>query len=223
MCQPLFTPPCRSLSTRHAGSLPVHCVQSTRNARRSSDSSSPCHVVLSVRTMSCHGVAMLIYKILLPSEWAEFESAGRVDGSPFDRSSGFVHCSSREQVSGTAQRVFGDESRLVVVAVDAQAVSESLSWEAAPDGARTHTCTRLCRSTRWWRFTALPVDQQSTRSCHGSSAACVESVASRKRRPSLIQRTVMDYISESRMPASCLSRSRRLLCVCTLNTQIRKP
>ena len=94
----------------------------------------PCHDALFVRTISCHGVAMLIYKILLPSEWAEFEAAGRFDGSPFDRSSGFIHCSSREQVSATAQRVFGDEPQLVVVAVDAQAVSRSLSWEAAPDG-----------------------------------------------------------------------------------------
>ena len=77
---------------------------------------------------------MLIYKILLPSEWAEFQAAGRFDGSPFDRSSGFIHCSSREQVSGTAERVFGDEPQLVVVAVDAEAVTQSLSWEAAPDG-----------------------------------------------------------------------------------------
>jgi uncharacterized protein (DUF952 family) len=43
---------------------------------------------------------VLIYKILLPAEWAKFEAAGRFDGSRFDRSSGFVHCSSREQVSG---------------------------------------------------------------------------------------------------------------------------
>jgi len=33
-----------------------------------------CHVSLFVRTVSWHGVAMLIYKILLPSEWAEFEA-----------------------------------------------------------------------------------------------------------------------------------------------------
>jgi hypothetical protein len=37
----------------------------------------------SPRTNDCD--AMLIYKILLPAEWAEFETAGRFDGSPFDR------------------------------------------------------------------------------------------------------------------------------------------
>jgi uncharacterized protein (DUF952 family) len=78
--------------------------------------------------------AVLIYKILLPSEWAEFEAAGRFDGSPFDRSCGFIHCSSREQVGGTALRVFGKESALVVMSVDAQVLDESLRWEAAPNG-----------------------------------------------------------------------------------------
>jgi uncharacterized protein (DUF952 family) len=77
---------------------------------------------------------VLIYKILLPSEWAQFEAAGQFDGSSFDRSSGFIHCSSREQVGATAQRVFGQEPMLVVVAVDAQALGESVRWEAAPDG-----------------------------------------------------------------------------------------
>jgi uncharacterized protein (DUF952 family) len=77
---------------------------------------------------------VLIYKILLPSEWAEFEAAGRFDGSPFDRSSGFIHCSSRDQVGATARRVFPDEPTLVVLAIDGQAFGESLRWEEAPDG-----------------------------------------------------------------------------------------
>ncbi|MET7880106.1 DUF952 domain-containing protein [Micromonospora profundi] len=77
---------------------------------------------------------MLIYKILLPAEWAEFESVGRFDGSPFDRSSGFVHCSSRKQVGATALRVFGQESALVVVALDTQLLGEPVRWEDAPNG-----------------------------------------------------------------------------------------
>lgn len=77
---------------------------------------------------------MLIYKILLPAEWAAFEAAGRFDGSPFDRASGFVHCSSREQVAATAARVFGAEPELVVVAVDADPLGDAVRWERAPDG-----------------------------------------------------------------------------------------
>ncbi|MEV4642986.1 DUF952 domain-containing protein [Actinoplanes sp. NPDC049548] len=75
---------------------------------------------------------MLIYKILLPSEWVAFEALGRFDGSPFDRSSGFIHCSARDQVSLTAARVFGQEPALVVVAVEAEALGEALRWEEAP-------------------------------------------------------------------------------------------
>lgn len=77
---------------------------------------------------------MLIYKILLPAEWAEFEAAGRFDGSPFDHSSGFIHCSSREQIGETALRFFGDTPALVVVALDAQVLGEDVRWEEAPDG-----------------------------------------------------------------------------------------
>lgn len=74
---------------------------------------------------------MLIYKILLPSEWADFEAAGRFDGSPFDRDSGFVHCSSREQVGRVAAHLFAQEPTLVVTALDADALGEAVRWEEA--------------------------------------------------------------------------------------------
>lgn len=77
---------------------------------------------------------MLIYKILLPPEWSEFEGRGHFDGSPFDRGSGFIHCSSRAQVGPTALRVFPDEPALVVVALDTGLLGDALRWEPAPDG-----------------------------------------------------------------------------------------
>ena len=77
---------------------------------------------------------MLIYKILLPAEWAAFEATGSFDGSPFDHDSGFIHCSSRDQVGGTARRMFGQEPTLVVVAVDTQTLGDSVRWENAPSG-----------------------------------------------------------------------------------------
>ena len=73
---------------------------------------------------------MLIYKILLPAEWAEFEAAGRFDGSPLDRQDGFIHLSTREQVAATAGRFFAGEPELVILAVDAGAVQEALRWES---------------------------------------------------------------------------------------------
>ncbi|WDZ86041.1 DUF952 domain-containing protein [Micromonospora cathayae] len=77
---------------------------------------------------------MLIYKILLPAEWTEFEATGLFEGSPFDRSSGFVHCSSRQQVGATAVRVFEQEPALVVAALDTNLLGDAVRWEDAPDG-----------------------------------------------------------------------------------------
>ena len=74
---------------------------------------------------------MLIYKILLPDEWAGFEAAGRFDGSPFDHESGFIHCSTEEQVSATMRRFFADAGKLVVVALDADALGDAVRWEAS--------------------------------------------------------------------------------------------
>jgi uncharacterized protein (DUF952 family) len=77
---------------------------------------------------------VLIYKILLPAEWAALKDAGTFAGSPFDHDSGFIHCSSREQVGRTALRVFGQEPALVVAAVDTAMLGDSVRWEDAPGG-----------------------------------------------------------------------------------------
>lgn len=79
-------------------------------------------------------IGVLIYKILLPAEWAAFEAAGRFDGSPIDLRDGFVHLSSRDQVAGTALRYFGAAPELVVLAVDAQMLGAWLRWEVSAHG-----------------------------------------------------------------------------------------
>ncbi|NUS58281.1 MAG: DUF952 domain-containing protein [Streptomycetaceae bacterium] len=78
----------------------------------------------------------MIYKILLPGEWAEFEASGRFDGSPFDHSSGFIHCSGHDQVARTATRFFADAPALVLVALDADRLP--VRWEQASDGVFPH-------------------------------------------------------------------------------------
>ena len=88
---------------------------------------------------------MLIYKILLPSEWDGFEAAGRFDGSPLDRDSGYVHCSSREQVAVVAGHLFASEPTLVVAALDADVLGEAVRWEAADGGTFPHVYAPLPR------------------------------------------------------------------------------
>jgi uncharacterized protein (DUF952 family) len=89
----------------------------------------------------------LIYKILLPPEWEEFDTLGVFGGSPFDRASGFIHCSSRAQVGATARRVFRDDPALVVVAIDPGPLGDALRWEPSPDGGWfPHVYAPLTRS-----------------------------------------------------------------------------
>jgi uncharacterized protein (DUF952 family) len=77
---------------------------------------------------------LLIYKFLLPTECAEFKTTGRFNGSPFDHSSGFIHCSSHKEVGVTVMRVFAQEPALVVIALDTQVLGEPVRWEEAPNG-----------------------------------------------------------------------------------------
>jgi uncharacterized protein (DUF952 family) len=77
---------------------------------------------------------VLIYKIFLPSQWNEFESAGHFAGSPFDHASGFIHCSSRAQLTSTARRFFADERALVIAALDTRQLGESVRWEESAGG-----------------------------------------------------------------------------------------
>jgi uncharacterized protein (DUF952 family) len=76
---------------------------------------------------------VVIYKILLSDEWERFAELGHFTGSSLDRSSGFVHCSSRAQVGATAQEVFPDAPELVVVALDERLLGE-VRWEPVHDG-----------------------------------------------------------------------------------------
>jgi len=90
---------------------------------------------------------MLIYKILRPSEWADFDSSGTFAGSPDDKRDGFLHFSSRAQVAATARRIFGDEPELVIVAVDADTLGDAVRWEQSGSGTFPHVYGVLDRSS----------------------------------------------------------------------------
>ena len=80
---------------------------------------------------------MVIYKLLRPAEWAEFQAVGRFDGTPFDHESGFIHCSSRAQAQTTALRVFGPRTPLVALAISEVELGETVKWEVAPNRGET--------------------------------------------------------------------------------------
>ena len=78
---------------------------------------------------------MLIYKIFRRSEWNDFRDAGETAGAPIDLADGFIHFSTSQQVAETAAKHFAEESDLVLVAFEADALGEALKWEPSRGGA----------------------------------------------------------------------------------------
>jgi uncharacterized protein (DUF952 family) len=81
------------------------------------------------------GAMRAIYKICSAVEWEEAQRTGGFVGSSIDRRDGFIHFSTRDQVSETAARYFSDLDGLVLVMVDADALGHRLKWEPARGGA----------------------------------------------------------------------------------------
>ncbi len=78
---------------------------------------------------------MLIYKILRRPEWDAFRAAGQTLGAPIDLADGYIHFSTASQVAETAEKYFGTESDLVLVAFNADALGSHLQWEPSRGGA----------------------------------------------------------------------------------------
>jgi uncharacterized protein (DUF952 family) len=78
----------------------------------------------------------IIFKICRAAEWAEAgRRSGAFRGSAIDLSDGYIHFSTGKQVAETAAKHFAGQSDLVLVAVDATALGDSLKWEPSRGGA----------------------------------------------------------------------------------------
>ena len=78
---------------------------------------------------------MMVYKIFRRPEWDALRAAGQTRGAPVDLTDGYIHLSTAAQVAGTAAKHFAEESDLVLVAIDADALGPALRWEASRGGA----------------------------------------------------------------------------------------
>jgi len=76
----------------------------------------------------------LIYKICRQDLWRQAEAAGVFEGAPVDVRDGFIHLSTAAQVRETAAKHFAGQDDLVLVAVDANALSHSLRYEPSRGG-----------------------------------------------------------------------------------------
>jgi uncharacterized protein (DUF952 family) len=77
---------------------------------------------------------MKIYKILQKEDWQNARRSGFFTGSAVDRTDGFIHFSTGEQVRETAARHFAGQSGLVLIAFESDAFGETLRWEPSRGG-----------------------------------------------------------------------------------------
>lgn len=78
----------------------------------------------------------LIYKIVSKDEWKKAEDSGVFSGAAVDIADGFIHFSTAEQVTETANKHFKGQTGLLLVAVDEDELDEeALRYEVSRGGA----------------------------------------------------------------------------------------
>jgi len=73
---------------------------------------------------------MLIFKIVPRAEWEKV--GAEYHGSAHDRADGFLHFSTGPQLPETLRRYYAGQTDLMLVAVDAAALGDTLKWEHSP-------------------------------------------------------------------------------------------
>jgi glutathione S-transferase len=80
----------------------------------------------------------IAYHAALPHEWADAQAAGvyamSTRGLTLEQE-GFIHCSTREQVEGVANRFYADLEELSLLTVDLDRVGSDVRWEPPVPGA----------------------------------------------------------------------------------------
>jgi uncharacterized protein (DUF952 family) len=101
-----------------------------------------------------------IYKICERALWEEAQAARVFAGSPVDVRDGFIHFSTAAQLADTAAKHFAGRSDLLLLAVDAEALSAALKWEPSRGGELfPHLYAALpLTAVRWTRPLADEVD-----------------------------------------------------------------
>jgi uncharacterized protein (DUF952 family) len=100
-----------------------------------------------------------VYKILRKSEWTAFERDGVFHGSADDIRDGFIHCSTAKQSIGTYQKYFAGVPGLVIAAIDADALGDTLKWEPSRGGALfPHIYGDLPRAAVRWSRSLASID-----------------------------------------------------------------
>ena len=98
-----------------------------------------------------------IYKIATRAAWQTATASGHFTGSADDVRDGYIHCSARHQVEGTAAKYFKGLENLVLIAIATDRLGPELKWEASRGGDLfPHLYAPLPTSAAEW-VRALPI------------------------------------------------------------------
>ena len=73
------------------------------------------------------------YKVLTKAQMDELEHAGTFAGAPIDQEDGYIHLSTRHQLTETVDKHFAGQDDLWVAAVDLEALDD-VRWEESRGG-----------------------------------------------------------------------------------------
>ena len=76
----------------------------------------------------------IVYKIATIAEWQDAVARGHYSGSADDVRDGFIHLSSRPQLSGTLEEHFRGKTGLVLIAFEEDKLGPNLKWETSRGG-----------------------------------------------------------------------------------------
>ena len=75
------------------------------------------------------------YKILTGPQWQAFVADGHFAGAPIDVADGYVHLSTADQLTETADKHFAGQTALWVAAIDLDLLGSAVKWEPSRGGA----------------------------------------------------------------------------------------
>lgn len=78
-----------------------------------------------------------IFHLAVPDDWVAAFAVGEYTMSTRGvtlEQEGFIHCSTREQIVGTANRFYGDLDQLIVLTIDQHLVPSAIVWESPGAG-----------------------------------------------------------------------------------------
>jgi uncharacterized protein (DUF952 family) len=76
------------------------------------------------------------YKVLTAAQMHALEHDGSFAGAPVDLADGYIHMSTRDQLTETVDKHFAGQTDLWVAAVDLDALGDAVKWEVSRGGTQ---------------------------------------------------------------------------------------